>query len=111
MNKKSGKTTTETVPYITSLVDPTPEMLLSITRQHWTIESSIFGRRDLSYNEDRSTVRTKHGPYNMALLRSVTISLAKLAGFNSLPDAVREFKKNAPNLLNYFKIPAGLKAI
>lgn len=110
-NKKTGKTTTEVVPYISSLVDPSPQTLLSIIRQHWTIECSIFCRRDVFYNEDRSTLRTKHAPYNLALFRSFTISLAKLAGFNSLPLAVHKFKKCSPSMLNYFKLPAGLYAI
>lgn len=110
-NKKSGKTTTEMVAYISSLVEPPPDVLLSLIRKHWTIESSIFGRRDLFFNEDRSTVRTGNGPYNMALLRSFTISLSQLAGFPSLPEAVRAFKKNSLDVLNYFKLPAGLHAI
>lgn len=110
-NKKTGKTHSEQVAYISSLIDPDPEIFLQITRLHWTIESSIFGKRDLFFNEDRSTIRTKNGPFNMALLKSFSISMAKLAGHSLLPDAVRNFKNQTPDLLLYFKVPAALNVI
>lgn len=93
------------------LIDPDPEMLLQITRLHWTIEAAIFGKRDLFFNEDRSTIRTKNGPFNMAFLKSFSISMGKLAGFSLLPDAVRNFEKQTPDLLLYFKVPTALKVI
>ena len=47
----------------------------------------------------------------MALLKSFAISLAKLTGHSLLPDAVRSFKNQTPNLLNNFKIPTALRLI
>lgn len=99
------------MPYISSLLNPDAKTLLAITRKHWAIENSMFCRRDLFYNEDRSTVRSRHGPYNLALFKSLAISLSYMCGFQSLPLAVQKFKLSAPAVLNYFKIPRGLDAI
>ena len=73
------------------------------------IESSIFGKRDLFYNEDRSTVRTGNAPFNLALFRSLSIGIANLAGYELLPDAVRQFGTQTHEALKVFKVQIGTK--
>jgi hypothetical protein len=53
-------------------------------RGHWGIES-VHYVRDVTLGEDASTVRTGHGPQNLAALRNVVIGLCAL-------DAARQHK-------------------
>ena len=72
----------ETCYFATSL---TPEAadgptLLKLTRGHWQIENSLHWVRDVTFDEDRSQIRTGNGPRVMATLRNLAISLFRLNG-------------------------------
>lgn len=47
-------------------------------RGHWTIENPLHYVRDVTFGEDRSTVRTGHAPDNLATLRNLVIGLCAL---------------------------------
>lgn len=91
----SGKMTTEAVYCITSRGrdQASAVQLLKINREHWCIENSLHYIRDVSFDEDRSQVRTKQGPRVMASLRSLVIALIKEMGkrFKTIPQALRQF--------------------
>jgi predicted transposase YbfD/YdcC len=53
--------------------------LLGAIRGHWGIENSLHWVLDVGFDEDRSRVRTDHGPENLALLRRWAVSLLKHA--------------------------------
>jgi hypothetical protein len=59
--------------------------LQAFRRGHWGIES-IHYVRDVTFGEDRSTVRTGHAPQNLAALRNLVIGLCGL-------DAARQGKR------------------
>ena len=61
---------TETVYAITSLtaIQARPAELAAIVRGHWLIEDRLHWVRDVTYDEDRSQVRTGDGPRVMASL-------------------------------------------
>ena len=91
--KKSGKTREQVVYGVTSL---TPEradaaQLLNRVRCHWHIENRLHWVRDVTYNEDRSTVRCPNTPEIMAAIRNVAIGLIRLAGYTSIASACRAF--------------------
>ncbi len=90
---KTGKTTTEIAYGITSLDQErgTPEHLLTCNRGHWSIENKSHYVRDVTFDEDRSQIRTGHGPQMMACLRNLAISLLRLAGCQDIASANREF--------------------
>ena len=54
-------------------------------RGHWAIER-LHCVRDVTFGEDRSTVRTGHAPHNLATLRNLVIGLCGL-------DAARHHKR------------------
>lgn len=54
--------------------------LLKLSRCHWSIENSLHWVRDVTFDEDRSQVRTGAGPRMMAILRNLAISLHRLIG-------------------------------
>jgi len=90
-NLKTGKTHKELAYLITSLSPQkaNPERLLSISRDHWGIENKNHYVRDVTFDEDRSQVRTHAGPRMMATLRTLAISLLRMRGFKNIARALR----------------------
>ena len=88
---KSGKTRHETVYLITSLSKDkaTAERLLSLNRGQWGIENRSHYVRDVTFDEDRSQVRSKFGPRMMAILRNFAISILRLTGIKNIAKALR----------------------
>ena len=48
------------------------DRLLRILREHWHIENRVHWVRDVTFDEDRSQVRTGSAPQVMAALRNLT---------------------------------------
>ena len=76
---------------ITSLtpVQASPEDLAGYIRGHWGIENRLHWVRDVSYDEDRSQVRTGSGPHVMASLRNLAISALRLGGHTNIAAGLR----------------------
>ena len=68
--------------------------LLQLVRNHWAIENSVHWVRDVTFDEDRSQIRTGNGPRVMATLRNVVISLFRLTGHTGIPGAIRRCSAN-----------------
>lgn len=66
------------------------ELLAGLSRGHWVIENSQHWVRDVTYDEDRSQVRTGSGPRVMASLRNCAISLLRLNGITSIAEGLRK---------------------
>ena len=47
--------------------------------------------RDVTFEEDASTIRTRNAPRVMASLRNLVISLFRLVGIGSIPEARRNY--------------------
>jgi hypothetical protein len=63
--------------------------LLTLNRSHWGIENRLHWVRDVTFDEDRSQVRTGAGPQVMASLRNVAITLLRLAGCTNVAEGLR----------------------
>lgn len=89
---KKGDIHQETVYLITSLSPSKadPDRLLSLARGHWSIENKSHYVRDVTFDEDRSQVRTKSGPQVMATLRNFVISILRLLGNSNIAKALRD---------------------
>jgi predicted transposase YbfD/YdcC len=85
------KWTAETVYAITSLtvIQARPGQLARYARGHWGIEDRLHWVRDVTYDEDRSQVRTGNGPRVMASLRNLAIAILRLTGHASIAAALR----------------------
>jgi predicted transposase YbfD/YdcC len=85
------KWSAETVYAITSLtvIQARPAELARIARGHWGIEDRLHWVRDVTYDEDRSQVRTGNGPRVMASLRNLAIAILRLTGHTSIAAALR----------------------
>jgi len=93
IKKKSGNQSQEVVYGVTSLTRDraSAEELLKIARGHWTIENKSHWVRDVTYDEDRSQVRSGSIPQVMAALRNTVIGLMRSAGESNIAAACRRF--------------------
>lgn len=78
VEKKTGKRSCEIAYGITSRTpqEAPPERVLATNRGHWTIES-VHNIIDWNFDEDRSRIRTGHGPENVTRLRRFAIGVLK----------------------------------
>jgi predicted transposase YbfD/YdcC len=60
-----------------------PDRLLTLARGHWSIESRHY-TRDVTFGEDRSSVRTGHAPQIMASLRNLALTLIHRSGTSEI---------------------------
>ena len=97
---KNGKKTVEVVYLITSDRDADPETLAAWVRGHWEIENRLHWVRDVTYQEDKSLVRTGNAPRVMATLRSLAISLLRLDGHSNIAAANRHHARDPQRTLN-----------
>ena len=67
----------------------TAEQLASAARGHWGIENRAHWVRDVTFDEDRSRIRTGSGPRVMATLRNLAISLHRLDRASNIAAALR----------------------
>ncbi|UJS22448.1 MAG: hypothetical protein L3J18_02360 [Candidatus Brocadia sp.] len=88
---KSQKTTEETVYGITSLTQQKagPARILRLNRGHWSIENSLHYVRDVTFDEDRSPIRTNHAPKVMASLKNCIISIFRSLGRTAIAQTLR----------------------
>jgi predicted transposase YbfD/YdcC len=84
---KKGKKTAEVVYLATSDSGAEPATLAAWVRGHWEIENKLHWVRDVTYQEDKSLVRTGNAPRVMATLRSLAISLLRLDGHANIAAA------------------------
>ena len=68
--------------------------LLHINRGHWSIEDSCHDILDWNDDEDRSRIRTGHGPQNMTRLRRFAIGLIKSKGVRNVAQKMRQLAFN-----------------
>jgi predicted transposase YbfD/YdcC len=99
---KNGKKTVEVVYLITSADHQTaPRAVLAAWVQgHWGIENQLHWVRDVTYDEDRSQIRTGNAPTVMATLRNTAISLLRLAGWTNIAAALRHHARDAARPVN-----------
>jgi len=92
IEKKTGEERVELVYGVTSLSAEraTPERLLELVRGHWAIENKSHWVRDVTFDEDRSQVRSGNIPQVMAALRNTAIGLLRSAGYSNIAKAGRE---------------------
>lgn len=77
----------------------TPARLLALSRGQWTIENRLHWVRDVTFDEDRSRVRSGAGAQVMASLRNLAISLLRLAGAPYIAPPLRRCARSDPQTL------------
>jgi hypothetical protein len=72
---------------------------LAWVRGHWEIENRLHWVRDVTYQEDKSLVRTGNAARVMASLRSLAISLLRLDGQANIAAANRHHARDPQRTL------------
>jgi predicted transposase YbfD/YdcC len=104
--KKTGKTSREIAYGLTSRPpqEANPQRVLKVNRGHWTIENSCHYILDWNYDEDRSRIRTGHGPENITRLRRFAIGVIKSKGARSVAQKMRELTRNVRLVFDYLRM-------
>jgi predicted transposase YbfD/YdcC len=84
---------------ITSDRNADPAALAAWVRGHWEIENRLHWVRDVTYQEDKSLVRTGNAPRVMASLRSLAISLLRISGHANIAAANRHHARDPQRTL------------
>jgi predicted transposase YbfD/YdcC len=92
-DRRTGEMRAEIAYAVTSLSAQraTPAQLLTLWREHWHIENKLHWVRDVTYGEDRSTVRAGAGPQALAAMRNRAIGLLRLGGATNIAAACRRY--------------------
>lgn len=87
----------ETAYAITSLTPDKVEAkrLLEVWRGHWRIENRVHWVRDVTFDEDRSQVRTGAAHQVMAALRNLVLGLVRQTGASNIAEALRHYSWKA----------------
>jgi predicted transposase YbfD/YdcC len=103
--KKSGQPSHDVMYGITSRTpeEAGPERLLTVNRGHWSIESCHY-MIDWNYDEDRSRIRTGHGPENVTRLRRFAIGVIKSKGVQNVAQKMRELTFNVRLVFDYLRM-------
>jgi len=107
ITKKTGECHTETVYGVTNLTaqQTTPRHLLQYVRQHWHIETKSHWVRDVTFDEDRSQVRTATLPQTLAALRCAMIGLLRCTGSTNIAAACRYYAAQPTAALALLGLP------
>jgi predicted transposase YbfD/YdcC len=107
---KKGVTSIETAIGIASFPKElqnlaTAENLNQYIRGHWSIENGLHRTRDVSFHEDKATIRKGKAPQVMAALKNLVVSIFHRATVRSFPSAFRRFAAKPEELLNFLGLP------
>jgi hypothetical protein len=75
-----------------------------LNRGHWSIENRLHYVRDVTFDEDRSQIRTQNAPRVMATLRNLAISLFRWLGSTNIAKTLREMAAKPSLALRLFRL-------
>ena len=78
--------------------------MLQVNRGHWVIENGCHYVLDWNFDEDRSRIRTGHGPENITRLRRFAIGVIKSRGARSVAQKIRQLTQNVRLVLDYLRM-------
>jgi hypothetical protein len=89
----TGQTSVEVTYYVTSLPPERADAprLLALIRGHWGIENRLHHVRDVTFDEDRSAVRSGAAPQAMAATRNLVLALLRRQGHANIAASLRTY--------------------
>ncbi len=107
-HKKSAKRSTEIAVGLTSQTpaQANAQQVLEINRGHWTIENRCHYVIDWNFDEDRSRIRTGHGPENVTRLRRFAVGVLSLFGDakTSIAEKMAKLNRNTRLVFDYLRM-------
>jgi len=106
IDKSTGKHSTELAYGITSrrAEQAHAQQVLETNRGHWCIENSCHYIIDWNFDEDRSRIRTGHGPQNTTRLRRFAVGIIKSKGVRSVAQKMRQLNRNTRLVFDYLRM-------
>lgn len=106
IEKKTGTRSLELAYGITSRTpdQATPQQILTSNRGHWSIENSCHYIIDWNFDEDRSRIRTAHGPENVSRLRRFAVGLLKAKGVSNVAQKMRHLHRCVRLVFDYLRM-------
>lgn len=106
IEKKTGKTSTEMAFGLTSHTPQTASAarVLAYNRGHWSIENGCHYTLDWNWDEDRSTIRTGHGPENLTALRRFASGIIKSRTQESVSSTIQRLGRNVRLVFDYLRM-------
>jgi len=95
---RKGKRKAACHRFITS-IRTTPEALLRLIRQRWSIENEWHWARDAQLGEDAHRYANRTGAPVFAFLRTVVMNLLRRGGYRSIRQGFRELAYDIPGML------------
>ena len=112
IEKKTGKTSTDIAYGITSHTPQTADAarVLAYNRGHWSIENGCHYTLDWNWDEDRSTIRTGHGPENLTALRRFATGIIKSRTQESVSSTIQRLGRNVRLVFDYLRMTENFRA-
>lgn len=84
--------------YYLSSLDWSASQFAEAIRGHWLIENRLHWVKDVTLNEDNCIHRGGNAAANWAMVRQFLVSLARMSGTNTLPQALRLMANQVENI-------------
>ena len=97
--KRVIHTVDETLFFITSKADLTPQAAYHFLRNHWHIENKLHWQKDVTWREDRQRTKTGNAPGILSYLRSVALTFIRKK-YISVTKALEQFTEKPQTYLN-----------
>jgi len=95
---RSGKRNIRRHRFLTSL-RTSPEALLRLIRQRWSIENEWHWARDAQLGEDAHRYANRTGAPVFAFLRTIVMNLLRRGGYRSIRQGLRELAYDIKGML------------
>ena len=105
-DKKTGESSCDIAYGITSRSpeQADPQRVLATNRAHWCIENSCHYIIDWNFDEDRSRIRTGHGPENITRLRRFATGIIKSKAVRNVSQKMRQLMGNVRLVFDYLRM-------
>ncbi len=106
IDKKTGKHSDELAYGITSRPpqQADAQQVLKTNRDHWGIENSCHYVIDWNFDEDRSRIRTGHGPENVSRLRRFAVGIIQSKGVSNVAQKMRQLHRSTRLVFDYLRM-------
>jgi predicted transposase YbfD/YdcC len=101
---RKGKHTRRTHRFLTS-IRTTPDALLRLIRQRWSIENEWHWARDAQLGEDAHRYANRTGAPVFSFLRTVVMNLLRRSGYRSIRQGLRELAYDIKGMLALGGVP------
>lgn len=108
IRERNGKTESEVVVGIARLLPgkTSAKDVYEYLRNHWRIENNLHRVRDVVFGEDHSTIRKRHAPQVMMILRNIVTTFFYRYAHHSFVRTMQQFAARPERLFQALELPS-----